>query len=1075
MGNIIKDINSKASIEKCITAESKTIYVVKGFGERDYESFGLEKLMELSTEDYLAESFDITKTAMLPVKMISGAPYILSYEDFLPLADTLIPFTKVYSYTIKVIDNNLFHIYYPIAERFTNTDLFADIDKNKENVLTTIYDEYLNVEDEIMVSYRAFKDYTDVEYINVYNISELELNKERFETQFSTSFGMSDENFAVGLLEVLKNPDKVFDITIDENNLPDYQVDSAKILLHLGYKVNLTKRELEPVEKASYPEYEAILKRKNSAYSFRDIAFYKNPGYSLETVDVSQGEIVDALVKNAELAQAGEKYNDIFVTAPTGSGKSVLFQIPAIYLAEKSKLLTIVVSPLIGLMNDQIQNIQSMTQEAATINSEYTPEEKDKIKQDIRDGKISIIYVSPETLLSNNPIENLIGDNRKIGLLVIDESHIVTTWGKSFRPDYWFLGDYISNLRIKQNKKFPIATFSATVTYGGNDDMHGDIIDSLKMKTGDYEYIAPMRRDDIEFDINLCEKENDYQKEKDNTVHESLQRLIDYNKKTVAYFPFTSQVNSYDKDFSEQGARRYHGGLNKMEKDEALESFKNGSSKLILATKAFGMGIDIDDIDVVYHYAPTGNLCDYVQEIGRAARKPGVIGTAEVDFYENDYKYINQLFGMSSIKNFHITEVLKKIRDIYLAKKRRNFIVSSEEFAYIFSNGSTFGKADVDVRFKTTLLMIQKDFERMPYINFKPIVFKPRSMFSRGFFMVTDDMKNTFERSSYRKYFKLYATKEDMASKFIDKREYEYTDWYSGEVVHKTSLAPLTVTYRGDVYIAYLKQMWEENFIDMSFAAFKYMFYKGELDGASWTKDLKPEFIMTLVPKVVNFERMYAKFEKILTEIDKRFSLSDIDRANFKIEDIAAVIESTDELGFNHYDSIIAANNLVEIMNNFNSTSKFSAGYVFKYNASNERYSLISINSFRKKISDFKYQCKKMFGSVMNANRKVFLIGQKKALDHKSNEVMMAQLLETFKLATYEVTSGDIPEYFIRVNSVTAIEKILDTTDYESEMVKLVRFRHEESKRIMTYFFTELNDDKERWDYIERYFAGVEV
>lgn len=86
--------------------------------------------------------------------------------------------------------------------------------------------------------------------------------------------------------------------------------------------------------------------------------------------------------------------------------------------------------------------------------------------------------------------------------------------------------------------------------------------------------------------------------------------------------------------------------------------------------------------------------------------------------------------------------------------------------------------------------------------------------------------------------------------------------------------------------------------------------------------------------------------------------------------------------------------------------------------------------------------------------------------------MLLSQLLQVFKLATYDVVSGDVPEYFIRVNSVSAIDRIINKPNYRSEMVQLVRNRHEESIKIMRYFFTKLDDDKDRWDYIEKYFAG---
>lgn len=508
------------------------------------------------------------------------------------------------------------------------------------------------------------------------------------------------------------------------------------ILSSFDYDFSVVERQITQTSRQNLDIYENILKRKNSNYHFREIKFYKNPGFSLEVVDVNQGIIIDSIVNNVLQAKRNQPYNDIFVTAPTGSGKSVLFQIPAIYLSENKGLFTIIVTPLIGLMNDQVNNIQSMTKNAAIINSDYTPQEKEIIKEKIRTNIVSILYVSPETLLSNTDISTLIGD-REIGLIVIDESHIVSTWGKSFRPDYWFLGDYISYLRTKKGYKFPIATFSATVTYGGNDDMHGDIMDSLKMRTGNYEYIAPMRRDDISFDISIHEKINDYKKEKDDIVFRSLSQLINDNKKTISYFPFVSHVKDFNSklmiDFKSKFGL-YFGNLDKSYKNETMSKFVSNDYALVLATKAFGMGIDVDDVEVVYHYAPTGNLCDYVQEIGRAARNESLHGVAKLDYFENDFRYIKQLYGMSSINDYHIIAVLRKLKKIYEIKNKRNFTVSSDDFSYIFP--MSMYRDDVDTKLKTVLLMIQKDFEKNPRINFKPLVFKPRTMFTKGYLMI---------------------------------------------------------------------------------------------------------------------------------------------------------------------------------------------------------------------------------------------------------------------------------------------------------------------------------------------------
>ena len=118
----------------------------------------------------------------------------------------------------------------------------------------------------------------------------------------------------------------------------------------------------------------------------------------------------------------------------------------------------------------------------------------------------------------------------------------------------------------------------------------------------------------------------------------------------------------------------------------------------MLATKAFGMGIDIEDIESVVHFAPTGNVCDYVQEIGRAARKPDLDGEAFYEYDTRDFKHINRLHGLSSVQKYQLVEVIKKIEELYRmslqkngttknTKKRNAMLVDAENFTYIFQKG----------------------------------------------------------------------------------------------------------------------------------------------------------------------------------------------------------------------------------------------------------------------------------------------------------------------------------------------------------------------------------------------------
>ena len=119
------------------------------------------------------------------------------------------------------------------------------------------------------------------------------------------------------------------------------------------------------------------------------------------------------------------------------------------------------------------------------------------------------------------------------------------------------------------------------------------------------------------------------------------------------YFPYVEQLESfytklkwYNKDYN---IKKYYGSLDKINKADTMSEISSGGASMVLATKAFGMGMDVPDIKNVYHFAPTGNLSDYIQEIGRVARTPDMIGIASIDYFEQDFRYINKLYGLSEI------------------------------------------------------------------------------------------------------------------------------------------------------------------------------------------------------------------------------------------------------------------------------------------------------------------------------------------------------------------------------------------------------------------------------------------
>ena len=206
------------------------------------------------------------------------------------------------------------------------------------------------------------------------------------------------------------------------------------------------------------------------------------------------------------------------------------------------------------------------------------------------------------------------------------------------------------------------------------------------------------------------------------------------NQKVLIYFPTVVLINRfvdycYAKNLGAYVAR-FHGQLEADVKEENRINFMNGTKPIMAATKAFGMGIDIPDITIVAHFAPTGNVCDYMQEIGRAARDSSISGHAIYKHMSNDFQHINRLHGLSAIRTYQLVEVQKKIRELFSAhrfenrnsdgkyvKKRNEMLIDAESFAYIF-DGPMSDESNLINKVKTAMLLVQKDYENRGYAPF---------------------------------------------------------------------------------------------------------------------------------------------------------------------------------------------------------------------------------------------------------------------------------------------------------------------------------------------------------------------
>lgn len=802
------------------------------------------------------------------------------------------------------------------------------------------------------------------------------------------------------------------------------------------------------------PEFAAILQKYWGYSSFRDLLVYDMASLEAgkkEVVSVSQSKIISDLVQQVEQCESGgTDFRDVFVTAPTGAGKSVMFQIPAIYLAEKYNLLTIVISPLIGLMNDQVKNLEVKNYSfAKTINSDISPVVKQEIMEKVANGEYHILYISPETLLSRSDVEQLIG-KRTIGMIVIDEAHIVTTWGKQFRPDYWYLGDHIKKLRRnqmeKQGRSFVVATFTATAIYHGIEDMYTETINSLHMLSP-ITYLGYVRREDITIMVDRKQREKnsrtEYELDKFAYIEKLIQRAIITGKKTLIYFPTVALINRcYEYFISQQKAAQiaiYHGSLNKDKKAESYEQFLSGHKLVMLATKAFGMGIDINDIAIVAHFAPTGNVCDYVQEIGRAARRSDIIGEAVYQYDSRDFKHINRLHGLSMIQKYQLVEVVKKIYELFksslanggrrLETRRRNaMLLDAENFSYIFQSPAG-GEDDNSInKVKTALLIIQKDFENR--YGFSPISVRPIPLFSVGYFEVAPETQAKLLR--------------------------KYPNCLS-ELEPQLHICEIN-----------LEMIWKNNpeCASSSFPQFKYLLY---------CKDPEFDFVSrypmnsALCVSIEYAPDHYSAFERIWNTLKAFINKVILSQVYVSIDDMTQAI--SDGCDMTKYKARAICEVIIASMDAYRRNYSRGSSTIVKEMATNEGKTKYLFNVA---VNSYLTWVEKIYRTIVKETRegKLYLINDGGTLLKETSTVL--GILEALDVLSFNMIGGANSQLYIYINQTRSLEEILNRPGrYQNRLLDAVSIRHLISVKMLTYIYEGNFSSEEIWDLLEDYFLGV--
>lgn len=1055
---MIKNINKKLNESM---NEKKYIYVLKGFGSIVSQlTIEHTHIFDTKINENLKNilSININSMMMEEINYLSKEEtYWCLYEEILFIEKKdLYGIIKNSEYNICILDIGCFDYYYPgiISESTKECENIFEKESFESNILQQIYSDFEIRNGVPIIAYNKLDNENDGMYKNLFQkYSEFYDNRRLEKVEAIELYDNSNSEIFIQIFNDVFNKKYNTIRYIKIEGKDEIYIKKFLYILNL-IGINIEEEALEHKYNLpeNYSEYLEIFHRDSSNvnFDFRDIDMYKDPFKNNEIHKVNQSIIIDTIYNNILKAQNGESFKDIFVTAPTGAGKSILFQIPAIMAAEKQGLLTIVISPLIALMKDQIENIKPLTNAAVTINSEYTPFEKEEIKKNVMNGTKSILYISPEALLSNTDITTFIGD-RKIGLLVIDEAHTVSTWGKNFRPDYWYLGDYLNNLRNKSKQLFPIATFTATATISnGIDDMYHDIVESLNLTC--VQFFGNVKRKDIIFDIRTHIADHDTKGEKEQIVFNRINEYLDKSdEKTLVYFPYVKHADNFYDMIKKDNLGRYNAKLDKIEKDATIEDFRNGEKNVIFATKAFGMGVNIKDIKNVYHFAPTGNLADYVQEIGRAARKEGMVGVASTDFYQADFSYINKLFGMSQITNYNIIGVLQKILYKYQTLGKRNFLISSDEFAYVFD---IYKDEEIESKLKATIIAIKRDFKAMS--NFVPVVFKPRGMYTKGLFFISDEDMYRVRKYGWNKYLSIKFDREKLK---------------------KMTSSNVEISYTGDVYIFDFKRCWEENYNDnydgITFGNFKRKFFCNSLENVD-TNIFKERSILKISSKYGrNLGDSAYKCIKWLDAVKETFDEIKMQNKHKTPEEISEILYK-----YGMETNKTKVKNMTEPLMNLLKAYNYNISngqYKFcDYNSKTNKYNINS-SYYNRIISRIKDKIEKIVKGYENELERILVVNTSKSTDRQMRndaDLIAAQIMELFDVSSYSFDRDNSVEFFVRVNSDTAIKKVLDSKEYRSKTLETIARLHYDSVRYMGYFFTVLKTDEERWNFIENYFLG---
>jgi len=989
----------------------------------DIDTFGIHANDEVFSKDWFTTTFSqLNETKDYHLLSSAQFSYLINYIDKLFFKERVI-----------LLKDNIRQLFPITSDEFYEKTENENIELRPSN-LPIYHIEQLKIDSNYYYSFKQFDE--SFETIPLFD-SSIKLQGSDSQEIETIDFGADPYEIDVFMNLCIQNNDfgkdvnvKVFEKQLESQSLTKELESLNYILQSFGGSLTYFNQTGVTVE---YQPKENTLNLLNKYWgkkaAFRGINIYLNPDLNNEIVEISQGLIVETIIDECNNAREGKDVRDLFLTAPTGAGKSLLFQLPAFDVSNNGDV-TIVVSPLIALMKDQVEAIISDRKfsKVAYINSELSLIDRTKVLEKCHSGEIDLLYMSPELLLSYD-ISFFLGE-RKLGLLVIDEAHLITTWGRDFRVDYWFLGNHIRKIRKYSDYNFPMVAVTATAIYGGSNDMVFDSVKSLVMKN-EHLFIGQVKREDILFAVSNYENfPRNYKASKLDQTAEFIKNVDELGVKTLVYTPYSSHIGKIlpKVNLGENSiATGYHGGMPAEQKEYSFNQFKAGEKNTMISTKAFGMGVDISDIEVVYHHAPSGLLPDYIQEVGRAARDPKIQGIAALNYNTQDQLFSKILHGMSALRQFQLKGVLTKLHKVYLKNnKSRNLLVSVDDFGHVFENDRS-----LDQKVLTALMMIEKDY--LAKYRFNVLIARPKKLFVKVYAKLSQGDKIVFDK------------KFPNTSKVLSNRQ-------GGDVIVEIDL----------------DKVWSSHYDNQSFPLVKRDFYKEKLFVKHGIK---------VIPQLkVSFERQ-DEYLVVFEKLQKFF------------EHLKSVFSNMN--GFFSEETFV--NELNKYFNNIETSKKMAKFLLSSYSGRLIGMGRIEPNAFLQQRQTLKGYEHRVFDNNYGVNLSNLLRRFKTLFENSDspivnryltnndsanliNYVRLGYFMEILELGTYETKGGDKPMIFVRLNDPAKIEKDgAENSYYKNTLLDQTLERHSISSKIFDHFFLKKFSNETRWNFIEDFFLGMDL